>query len=218
MHRISIILLLVFATGTLTAQEGTKPLELRTEIGVQTNALFGRLTNNDGDGLVQNPYLLTGKLAFGNLALRAGIGGSHEKEVQHVEGFANSTTILAQRLDIRLGAERRFPLGDRWQGSLGLDAVADWTQDKTTNDSGFDVITDTRDIQYIGGGMAAGLKYQVTKRLSFCTEGYLYYTVGKITDGQFFKNFPVGDDKIKESDTRAFKIGLPSALYFVFEF
>jgi hypothetical protein len=219
MHKSLTILLVLFLVGKSWAQEeATEPIKLRTEIGFQTNALFGRLTSAGENSLVQNPYLLTGKLVLGNIAIRAGLGGAHSKQVDRVEGFANTITTLVQQLDLRLGAERRFPLGDRWQGSLGVDAVANWTQNKTVNDSGFDEITDSRDLQYIGGGMAIGIKYQATKRLSFCTEGYLYYTVGKLTEGQFFKNFPVGEDKIKESDTSAMKIGLPSALYIVLEF
>jgi hypothetical protein len=116
---------------------------------------------------------------------------------------------------LRLGIERRFSLGGRWQGNVGLDAVADWTQDKVINDSGFDVITQTKDLQYIGGGLSVGIKYQLTKRLSFGTEGFLYYTIGEITDGEFFKNFPVGEDDISKSDVYNLKVGLPSALYLI---
>jgi hypothetical protein len=218
MQKIAALFLLAFPLGKLVAQEATEPNKLQTEIGIQANALFGRLVSNDGNGLVQNPYLLTGKLAFGSLAIRAGIGGAYNKEVQKEEGFANSFTILKQRLDLRLGGEFRFPLGPRWEGSFGFDAVGDWTQDKTINDSGFDVITDTRDIQYIGGGPVFGIKYQLSQHFSVATEGYVYYTLGKITDGEFFKNFPVGEDKIQKSATRDLQIGLPSALYLIFQF
>jgi hypothetical protein len=219
MPRLTTILILFFSSYQVMAQEQDKAaIPFRAEIGVQANALFGRLLTDGENGLVQNPYLLTGKVYWGNIGLRVGLGGDHRKEIQRVDGFANTKTILTQRLDIRLGAERSFSLGDRWQGSLGVDAIANWTQDKTINDSGFDVITDTKDIQFIGGGPVFGLKYQVTKRLSFGTEGYVYYTVGNITDGQFFKNFPVGEDKTKKLDTRALQVGLPSALYLIFEF
>jgi hypothetical protein len=199
------ILFTALAFGNAWAQEEAEPVKLHTEIGIQTNALFGRLVNGSDNGLEQNPYLLTGKMVMGNLAIR-------------VDGFANTTTTLKQRLDLRLGVERRMSLGDRWQGSLGLDVVAGWTQDKTTEDSGFDVITDTHDLQYLGGGLAAGVKYQVTKRLSFGTEAYLYYTFGNLTDGEFFKNFPVGEDKIQKSDVSNLKVGLPAALYLILEF
>jgi hypothetical protein len=212
------ILFTVLAFGNAWAQEEAEPVKLQTEIGIQTNALFGRLVNGSDNGLEQNPYLLTGKLVMGNLAIRAGIGGQYDKQVDRVDGFANTTTTLKQRLDLRLGVERRMSLGDRWQGSLGLDVVAGWTQDKTIEDSGFDVITDTHDLQYLGGGLAAGVKYQVTKRLSFGTEAYLYYTFGNLTDGEFFKNFPVGEDKIQKSDVSNLKVGLPAALYLILEF
>ncbi len=218
MKRLFIIFITLFAFGNAWAQEEAEPVKLHTEIGVQTNALFGRLVNASDNGLEQNPYLLTGKLVFGNLAIRAGIGGQHDKQVDRVDGFANTTTTLKQRLDLRLGVERRMSLDDRWQGSLGLDVVANWTQDKTIEDSGFDVITDTHDLQYIGGGLALGVKYQVTKRLSFGTEGYLYYTIGKLTDGEFFKNFPVSEDKIQKSDISNIRVGLPAALYLILEF
>lgn len=213
------ILLLLSSFGKAMAQDEAKAaIPLRAEIGIQANALFGRLLTDGENGLVQNPYLLTGKVYLGNIGLRVGFGGDHSKEIERVDGFANTITTLNQRLDLRLGAERSFSLGDRWQGSLGADAIANWTQDKTINDSGFDVITDTKDIQFIGGGLVFGIKYQVTKRLSFGTEGYVYYTVGNITEGQFFKNFPVGEDKTKKLDTSALQVGLPSALFLIFEF
>ncbi len=211
-----------FAIGNAIAQDEAAvektPIKLRTEVGIQTNALFGRLSNDDENGLVQNPYLLAGKLAFGNLAIRLGVGGQHDKKVDKVDGFANTTTTTKQRLDLRLGIERQFQIADRWVGTLGIDAVADWTQDKTVEDSGFDVITDTDDLQYIGGGVAAGVKYQISRRLSIGTEGFVYYTAGNLTKGEFFKNFPVGEDKIQESDVTSLKIGLPAALYLNLEF
>jgi hypothetical protein len=212
-------MILLFFFGQANAQEDmeSNTIKMRFELGVQANALFGRLVDDDGSGLIQNPYLLTGKLVFGPYALRLGMGGQYDKKVQKEENFANSVTTLKQRLDLRLGLERRFSLGGRWQGNVGLDAVADWTQDKIINDSGFDVITTTKDLQYIGGGLSVGIKYQLTKRLSFGTEGFLYYTIGEITDGEFFKNFPVGEDEISKSDVYNLKVGLPSALYLILE-
>lgn len=222
MKKYCLIFALFVAAGNILAQDDAviekTPIKLHAEVGIQTNALFGRLSNDTENGLVQNPYLLVGKLAFGNLAIRVGLGGQHDKKVDKVEGFANTTTTLKQRLDLRLGIERQLSLGDRWVGTLGVDAVADWTQDKVVEDSGFDVITDTKDLQYIGGGLAAGVKFQATRRLSIGTEGFVYYTVGKITEGEFFKNFPVGEDKTQESDISGLKIGLPAALYLNLEF
>lgn len=220
MQKYFTIICLLIAAGNLAAQEAEPaPFKLRLEVGLQANSLFDRLANDAGGNTAANPYLLTGKIGLGeSLAIRVGMGGQHDKEIQRVDGFANSTTILKQRLDLRLGMERVFPLGDRWFGFLGGDVVANWTQDKTIEDSGFDVITESNDVQYIGGGLSAGIKFKVTKRLSFGTEGFLYYVVGEKTDGEFFKNFPVGEDKINKSDISSVKVGLPSALYLILEF
>jgi hypothetical protein len=222
MKKYLLLIAYILAFGHAFAQDEIvvekTPIKLRAEVGIQTNALFGRLSNDAENGLVQNPYLLVGKLGLGNLAIRLGVGGQHDKQVDKVEGFANTTTTTKQRLDLRLGIERQFQLADRWVGTFGVDAVADWTQDKTVEDSGFDVITETNDLQYIGGGLAAGVKYQISRRLSIGTEGFVYYTAGKITMGEFFKNFPVGEDKTQESDISNLKIGLPAALYLNLEF
>lgn len=195
----------------------SEPIKLTTEVGLQTNALFSRLTGSEA-GLQQNPYLLTGKLVYGRLALRTGIGGSYKKTVQKEEGFADSKTNTSQSLDLRLGIERRFELGRRWMGMVGADAVGAWSQTKEVEDSGFDVITISEDVQTFGGGLVSGIQFNVSERLSFYTEGFVYYTTGEVVSGRFFKNFPIFDDNKERSETSELLIGLPSSLYLVFSF
>jgi hypothetical protein len=212
------IVLLLAAFGKIQAQDEPTGPKMAYQVGVQTNALFERLHPDTEGSLVKNPYLLVGKVAFGKQVLRLGVGGAYDRDVERVEGFANTSTLLQQQLDIRLGTERVLPLGERWSGSIGLDAVAHWGTDKTVEDSGFDVITDTDDLQLFGGGLVGGLKFQATRWLSFGTEAFVYYTKGTRTEGEFFKNFPTGEDKIKKTDVDRLQIGLPNSLFILIEF
>ncbi|MEK7257530.1 MAG: hypothetical protein AAB316_22435, partial [Bacteroidota bacterium] len=136
MQKVTSLFIALFFTSVAWAQEAEKP-ELTTEIGIKTTAFLDRLLDVDESEFAKNPYLLTGKLAFGNLALRGGIGGSRKKDKHTEEGFADSQTALNQHLDLRLGIERRFSLGGKWQGSVGVDATGFWSEDKTVEDSGF---------------------------------------------------------------------------------
>lgn len=224
MRKIFTIGFIIACLATVHAQEEPAPIvpankNLYVQAGLQTGVLLDFYNDDEqGSSLVRNPYLLMGKVGLGNIAIRAGVGGSHKKKVDKEEGFANSLTDLHKRLDVRLGLERRMHLGKRWTGFYGLDIIGHWTQNKLINDSGFDVITDSEDEQYIGGGLVTGIQFRATKRLCFATEGFVYYTKGKLTNGQFFKNFPVGDDEITKSDIAAIQIGLPSSLYLILEF
>ena len=218
MKKAFLLFTLLSAFGSLWAQDTTAPQKLITEVALQTNALFDRLLKDDEGSLSQNPYLLTGKLVYGRLALRAGIGGSYKKLVKRETGFADSQTTLDQSFDLRLGLERQFELGPRWTGTVGLDGMGSWAQQKNIDDSGFDVITVSEDLQSFGGGLVSGLQFKLTERFSLYTEGFVYFATGNITSGRFFQNFPIFDDEKKKTETSELKIGLPSSLYVVFRF
>jgi opacity protein-like surface antigen len=191
---------------------------LSFEAGVKTNVFFDRLLGSDENELTANPYLLTAKMGFGQLALRAGIGGAYKKEKRREEGFANSTTETDQHLDIRLGIEKRMALGKKWLGSVGVDGIGFFSETKSVEDSGFDVITTSENGKGFGFGLAGGLQYDLTRHLSLYTEGFLQLAFGKTTSGQYFKNFPVTDDTEEIKETREARIGLPSSIYLVFRF
>ena len=57
------------------------------------------------------------------------------------QGGDINQTDESGRLDVRLGLERRFDLGKKWQGNVALDGIGFFAQDKLIQDSGFDVIT-----------------------------------------------------------------------------
>jgi opacity protein-like surface antigen len=216
------MLALLLTTGLAAAQAAAqdaiaerKPLSI--EAGIQCNVLLDRLLGST-NASNSNPYLILGKVACGNTAFRLGIGGNRSKDKKQQEGFADSQTTLNQGIQLRLGAERRYELGKRWFGSFGFDAVADRTENKTINDSGFDVETKSTVNRSIGGGLVAGLQFHITEKLSLYTEGFLYYTFGETRSGRFFKNFPEFNDDVNTTDTQDLIVGLPSVLYVVVKF
>ena len=189
------------------------------ELGIETNKLIARLVSDSvEDGLPDKPYFLTYKIGMGKWALRTGIGGDRSKTVEREDGFADSHTEKSGRFDVRAGLERRFPLGKKWEGNVALDGIGFFSQNKTIDDSGFDVITLSNTVNGWGLGPSFGLQFNLTERLSFYTEGFFYYTSADRQGGRTFKNFPEFDDKLKTIKEEDIKVSLPAVLYIVFRF
>lgn len=225
MKKYSVLLAFLFCAFGAFSQEGEKvvkqPLGLSHELGLETGNLVGRLLGNEGgsgEELPDDPYLLTYKISTGKWALRTGLGGDWSKTVEREDGFADSRTVESSRFDVRLGVERRFSLGGKWLGNVALDGIGIFSQDKTIDDSGFDVITNSETVDGWGAGPSFGIQFNVTERLSFYTEGFVYYTSTERQIARTFKNFPEFDDELSSVDGERLKISLPSVLYLVLRF
>ncbi len=223
MKKYAALLLFFFAVAVLPAQTDTVPSKAKVaighEIGIETNNLISRFLDEDNEGgLLESPYLLTYKLVMGQWAIRTGIGGDRHKSTETEEGFADSKTTEFNQLDYRLGIEKRFSLGKKWQANIGLDGLGFTSKNKVVEDSGFDVITTSESVNGWGAGPSFGLQFNLGKSISLYTEGSFYYTFSTLQGARLFKNFPEFDDELKETKEENLDIRLPAVLYIVFGF
>lgn len=227
MKKIFFLLLLLPIVISANAQEGKTKKEktpkerpaFSHEVGLETNNLVSRIFSDGNENdRPDNPYLFTYKLGIGSWALRTGVGGDRKKSVEREEGFADSRTTQTGNLDVRLGLERRFELGEKWTGNVALDGTGFFSENKVIEDSGFDVITTAETADGWGVGPSFGIRFDVTQRLSLYTEGFFYYTFSDVQSARTFKNFPEFDDQIMNVEEEELKISLPSVLYVVFRF
>lgn len=201
-----------------SAQDTLARAHQHLEIGIKTNVFFERWLNGTKTDSLSSPYLLYGKYHLRQWTLRLGVGGFRKWDKESEEGFADSKTTTNHRLDLRLGIERSFPLGKRLKGSLGLDITGFGQENKAVDDTGFDVVKDITTIRGVGAGPVAGLRLDISKRLSLYTETFFYYTFSEKRVGRFFKNFPVFDDEVNVTSSQEVRFGMPTAIYLSYRF
>lgn len=223
MKKYTALLLFTFAVAVLSAQTDTLPakakLAIGHELGIETNNLISRfLDENNDEGLLESPYLLTYKLVLGHWAIRTGIGGDRHKSTETEEGFADSKTTESNEIDYRIGIEKRFSLGEKWQANIGLDGLGFSSKNKVVEDSGFDVVTTSESVNGWGGGPSFGLQFNLGRQISLYTEASFYYTFSTREGARLFKNFPEFDDELKKTKEENLDIRLPAVLYIVFRF
>lgn len=200
------------------AQKVKEKTPVQFEMGLNAPLVFGQLLSSNALTTNPNPYLLTGKLFFGKLGLRAGVGGHINNTIEREGDFADSEAIEDLGIETRFGIEWRSALGNRWKGTFGLDGIFFSNKNITILDSGFDEVrTGTVNTGW-GVGPVLGLQFFITDRLSILSEGAFYYTQAEAQTSRLFKNFPEFDDELGSINTTSLRINLPTTFFIVFKF
>jgi hypothetical protein len=212
--RISIIILFIVSSLSLYGQDESQ-FELGHELGLSTSFFQNNVLNNSQG---TNPYSLTYKLITHKLGIRLGAGGTFTQNKVEEEGFADNKRDISYTTDVRLGAEWRKSIKDKWLIYAGIDLIGTQIVDKSIIDSGFDKVTDISSALGYGGGPVVGFQFYVNEHLSFATEGAAYFRNLKTTTARLFENFPDFDDNINSTSSQEVVSQLPSNIYIIYRF
>jgi hypothetical protein len=197
-----------------TAQDDATPLKRSNHyIGVQANQLARQLLNFGGSaGTINNPYLITYAVnsVRSGWGFNAGLGYTH-LEQKNANPF-NPLETTINDFFLRLGVERKVPIGMKWITSYGLDLLRQSEKDITesSNSQGGDFNTDTRKTG-TGLGLRFTLDYSISEKILAGTEATYYYkSIKEVIKGS---NLPEQTDKSKE-----FVFTVPIALFLILKF
>lgn len=210
--------LLAFNTISF-AQENTPTLkqEAKTEhiVGVQMNELIRQVFNfnsSAGNSANNNPYLLIYTLKFKKcgIGIRTGLGYTYQ-DFTTEDGLSNKVTQINE-LHCRLGLEKSFQLSSKWSSGIGIDGIVNLHKNYTSNIlRSFDTVTTKThsELNSVGGGAMAWLRYNITPNVLVGTESSFYYSAGnqkqKIENTQMDKStFPfVPQTKITTDNSKS---------------
>jgi hypothetical protein len=209
-----ITILCLFFVVSLFGQDGKKTV-LAHEVGINTNFVQNNLLGNPTSN---NPYSISYKCISNNIGLRIGAGGTFSQEKIQEDGFADNQRKVDYSTDIRIGAEWRKSIADKWLVTAGLDMIGTQTVEKSIVDSGFDKVEDITQQLGIGCGPVFSLQFYINDHLSLATEGAAYFRGLKTTTARLFENFPEFDDQINSANSQDLIRQLPSSIYIVYRF
>ena len=198
-------------------EEIKKERKVFHEIGIGTS-IITQFLKTEENTINQNPYFLTYKLVYKNIALRAGLGGKLDESESFIDGTTDKLTVKKSNLDWRVGVEYRMAIGKKWLGTFGTDYVAKKTFDERISNSGFDEVVISDNQVGSGGGLAIGLQYALTPKLMLGTEAAFYYLNVERTQMTTFKNLPQFDTDPEINNNRVTQSLLPSSIYIIFHF
>lgn len=176
----------------------------RNELGLNATGFIANYFNLGGVSS-NNFYLIDYKYRLNkNFALRSSIDftlGTDNVEQQ----VGRRTYLKNQSVDLRIGAEIRKELSEKWTWFYGIDMVG--SQRGNSSESiqqlrnpvsfeFFDAKTfNASTTQNVGGGPVVGLRWEVHPRITLWTEGRLYFTYNESRVESGWKDLP---DNIKD--------------------
>ncbi len=212
-----ILLFLCFLSGfSLMAQEEAKPkAAVHHEIGVNATTFITTLLNFGNGPVIGAPYQLTYKL-YGDTrwALRTGFGIQYSRGEQTISGITSD--IFQSNIAGRLGFERQFPVGKRWQLNAGMDFKYDYYLNETTNNFN-STVTIKDKIEAFGLGPVLGFQFNITDRVFVSTETGIDVLFQKQTFTEEFNQFSEFSDEII-TNTTIVDGTLPVSVFFSFKF
>lgn len=181
-------------------------------VGVQANQLIRQLFNFGGaTAAINNPYLIT----YAVNSVRSGWGfnygfGYTHREVREGDVF-NPVETNINDFFMRLGVERKVPIGAKWMTSYGLDILQESQKNITRSNSQFgNFKSETRE-KGTGLGLRFTLNYHISEKTLLGTEATYYYKSTKET--RTGTGLTEETEKFKE-----FTFAVPIALFLVLKF
>jgi len=239
MHKliVSAVCAVIFIVQSHAQTDSVRTKKFSHYVGVQANELMRQLFNfSESNTVVDNPYFLVYSISKSNgWGLHAGFGYQYDRIVDKLVPINRETKV--EKFDFRVGAEKKFMLGKRFEGGISLDFVGSHALDKTTNvtvvtfgsqiDSSVTTVTDK--VTGFGGGPQFSLSYHITEKILLGTEATMYYLKGKKKENvrvvntviDTFNNTVVNFNTSNfnsETDTDSFKRAIPVTLFLIVKF
>jgi hypothetical protein len=219
------------------AQDNGSGKKFNHYLGFQANELMRQLVNfDDASNPVNNPYLGIYAINFAEsgFGFHAGFGFEYNMSVKQDDPGGKTTKV--SRVFNRVGAEKKFTLGKRFDVKLSLDFTNSYQHDNTISPTVL-VIGATIDstennvsekITSIGGGPRASLLFYITDKIILSTEVMMYYnsenqkknilSTQKITDT--FNNIVQfsSSNFNTSSETKKIEFTIPASLFLIVKF
>ena len=131
----------------------------------------------------------------------------------------DKTTLSSVNFDFRVGYEKRFAIGKKWQWFTGIDFISGISTSKNKVDSGFEQVTIKETSWEVGTGPILGVIFNINDRLSLWTESSFYLQYGETRDRTEFSSSPGTPGNIPETKISSFNWNLlaPTQIYFGFK-
>ena len=182
-RKFSLLLPFVVLYLHAAAQEEVTHKTSNHYVGVQANQLLRQLFNFGGSaGSINNPYLITYAVnsVMSGWGFNSGLGYTH-LEVSNEDPF-NPIQTTIDDFFVRLGIERKVPIGMKWTASYGLDILRESekniTESRNPQSGSFN--TDTRS-KSTGVGLRSTLNFNISEKILLGTEATYYYKSTKET-------------------------------------
>jgi hypothetical protein len=198
-------------------------------VGVQINPLLRQLLTIGSVPNTGNPFLLNYSLNNSRTkwGVHAGVGFSFS-QIKDNDNITDRKTLVTS-VSSRIGFDKYYDLGTRWQLGFGIDGVYQLSENITnTQVISFDTINTENRItsQISGGGLRGFARFKLSERVLLGTECTMYYQFGynktetKITSPDFNQpGFPnVTTTSMVNQDLMESSLSLPVAVYLIFRF
>ncbi|MDX1478341.1 MAG: hypothetical protein R3301_11590 [Saprospiraceae bacterium] len=173
MKHFFVVSLFLIIMPALTAQTHQ---DRHTEIGINVTGIITAIFASGTDLLEEDPYLLSLKTGLGKYKWRFGLGlqGRHVSEFDFFINGERATSFL--HVDLRLGVERRIPVGEKWEAVAGFDLLGFYYRDRSLATSFPSRIEVNEELSGFGLGPIYGLAYHISDRVRISTESTMYFT------------------------------------------
>jgi hypothetical protein len=228
---------LFFTMSGIAQNDTTATKKFDHYLGFQANELLRQLINFDNTTTeVNNPYLFVysinkSKTKWG---LHTGLGIVYKTIIDNEGGVGRETKL--NDWFYRVGAEKKFKLGKKFESNVSLDITGSYKLDKTfsisvvnsgsTIDSSETTVT-TKTVSW-GGGPRATLGFYISDKVMLSTEATLYFSSENQKENVLIMNsitdIFTGEQTVSTSnfnseiETNQFSFAIPIALFLVVKF
>ena len=179
-----LILAACIAVPAFAQKDTTHTIKTNHYVGLQANQLLWQIFSR-GDNLepFSSPYLInytvltTKSLHGANFGLGYWLSGTENSNEDQQHKSESSD------LSLRIGYEKRFLFGNRWQGGFGIDLLLEHGRTRTEGTSNHSETNKSISItnvkrRAVGGGPRVVLTYNITNRIMLGTEASYYFRTG----------------------------------------
>lgn len=182
------VLLAVLGQNCIAQNDTLQRKKFSHYAGIQANELLRQLFDfNNNNTAINNPFLAVYSVTWNkiNAGLSFGIGYSYKKSLDKDAPVGRESKI--NDLSYRVGFEKKFILGRRFEGGVSLDMIMGYKTDKTISLSvtnlGSQIDSSESTVSSkatsLGYGPHVFLGFHITDKILLGTEATMYYTAKK---------------------------------------
>jgi hypothetical protein len=168
--------------------------------------------------IVTDPYFIHLKIVTHRFGLRAGFGSAFYSRKRLDDLDKQGRIDAFYRTDFRIGADYQIPIDNHWRLYYGGDFLGGFGNRQNEFLSDGVLAKNNYEEKTIGGGPVLGLQYHLNKRISFQTEGSLYFTYNVSKQKVSYSNLPTLDTDYDTKSVWKMPTGVPQSLFVIIRF
>lgn len=154
-----------------------KPV-LEHEIGLNVSQFINQFISTNNEPIFFQPYLLTYKSTTDRKTFfRSGYGFNFDGNSEKPDVGEPKATNYLLSINIRLGVEKQWNVGNKWLMTYGLDFPIDFNYSSTNSISQFQDVRLKSTRVAAGLGPVIGFHYKINEKVKIGTESTLYMKV-----------------------------------------